>query len=243
MVKFVVKFFKKLYNKTEQEFFEVLEKNLEKDNKMFIVTANPEAFTYGEKDKAVEALLMDDETTVVADGIGIVKGAGMIGISIPERIPGVGIAEQLFVLGNKLKKSVYLFGAKQEVIETLCKVLTEKYCDLEIKGAVNGYVGDKDAVFEDIKKACPDIILVALGVPNQEKLIYKHIKDFQKGIFVGVGGSFDVLSGIKARAPKFFINNNIEWLYRILKEPKRIKRFYQNNIKFIFRLKRKAKKS
>lgn len=232
------KYFEKMYNKTEKEFFSKLKENLENEKRMFIVTANPETFTFGKQDNEVDLLLTDSETTVVADGIGIVKGANMLGYDIPERIPGVGIAEQLFILGDNLKKSIYLLGAKQEVINALCTVLTQKYPGLQIKGAVDGYIDDKDAVFEDIKKAEPDIVLVAIGVPSQEKLIYRHIKDFKKGIFVGVGGSFDVLSGTKARAPKFFIKHNLEWLYRIVKEPKRIKRFYENNVKFIFRLRK-----
>ena len=73
-------------------------------------------------------------------------------------------------------------------------------------------------------------------MPQQEKLIYKNLKDFEKGIFVGVGGSFDVLSGMKQRAPHFFVKHNFEWLYRITKEPYRLKRFYKSNIKFIFRV-------
>lgn len=232
------KYFNKLYNKTCNEFYSLIKENLKTDKRMFIVTANPEAFMFGEKDSDVDRLLTDDATTVVADGIGIVKGAGMLDVEIPERIPGVDIAEQLFVYGNELSKSVFLFGAKQEVINALSKVLAEKYPNLKIAGAVNGYVEDKDAVFDEIKNISPDIVLVALGIPHQEKLIYKHLKNFNKGIFVGVGGSFDVLSGTKARAPQFFINHNIEWLYRIVKEPKRIKRFYKNNVKFFIRLRK-----
>ena len=79
-------------------------------------------------------------------------------------------------------------------------------------------------IFEQIKELKPDIVLVALGVPAQEMLIYKHIKDFSKGIFVGVGGSFDVLSGAKQRAPEFFIKHNLEWFYRLLKQPTRLGR-------------------
>jgi N-acetylglucosaminyldiphosphoundecaprenol N-acetyl-beta-D-mannosaminyltransferase len=138
-----------------------------------------------------------------------------------------------------LKKKVFFLGAKQEVIDALLQVVREKYPNLEVAGAVNGYVPDKDAVFEDIKALQPDIVLVALGIPAQERLIYKHLSAFSKGIFVGVGGSFDVLSGTKERAPKFFINHNLEWLYRLLKEPSRIKRFYNNNIKFLFSVKKK----
>ena len=94
------------------------------------------------------------------------------------------------------------------------------------------------AVFADMKAKEPDIVLVALGMPAQEKLIYKHLKDFNKGIFVGVGGSLDVLSGTKERAPQFFIKHNLEWAYRIMKEPKRLKRFYNSHVKFIFKLRK-----
>ena len=117
-------------------------------------------------------------------------------------------------------------------------VIKEKYPNLKIAGMTNGYVEDKDAVFKKIKKAKPDICLVALGIPAQEKLIYKHLDEFDKGIFVGVGGSLDVLSGTKKRAPKLFIKLNLEWLYRIAKEPKRLKRFWDNNVKFIFEVKK-----
>lgn len=234
----MVKFFDKLYKDSQLEFLSIVKHKLLNNEKMFIVTANPEAFIYGKQDAQVEKLLLDDETTVVADGIGIVKGAEKIGVEVKERIPGIDIASKLLQFGNELEKSVFFLGAKQEVVDALLGVVNGKYPDLKIAGAVNGYVPDKDAAFEEIKTKQPDIIMVALGIPAQEKLIYKHLQDFKKGIFIGVGGSFDVLSGTKARAPKFFINHNLEWLYRILKEPSRIKRFYNNNIKFILKLKK-----
>ena len=95
---------------------------------------------------------------------------------------------------------------------------------------------------EDIKSKSPDVVLVALGAPKQEKLIYENLRDFHKGIFVGVGGSFDVISGTKKRAPKVFIKLNLEWLYRIAFSPKRWKRFYEGNIKYIIKLKKEVKK-
>ena len=85
-----------------------------------------------------------------------------------------------------------------------------------------------------IIKLKPDICLVALGIPEQEKLILKYYDKAEKGIFMGVGGSFDVLSGCKKRAPRISIKLNLEWLYRIIKEPKRLKRFYQYNLKYLF---------
>ena len=235
------KYFERLYKGDAESFFALLKNSLQNNEKKFVVTANPEAFMFGRSDNEVDALLMDENTAIVADGIGIIKGAAMVGIELPERIPGVEISEKLFEYGNELSASVFLLGSKQEVIDEMLKVLKGKYPNLKIAGAQNGYVPDKDAVFEEMKKCAPDIVLVALGMPNQEKLIYKHLKDFQKGIFVGVGGSLDVLSGTKKRAPQFFINHNIEWLYRIAKEPKRIKRFINNNIKFFIDLKKELK--
>ena len=231
------KFFEKLYKGSATDFLALVKNNLKSEKRMFIVTANPEAFMFGKDQPEIEKLLLSEKTTVVADGIGIVKGGKKIGVKIEERIPGVDIAKKLFEFGNELNKSIFLLGAKQEVIDALKSVLTREYPNLKIAGAINGYVKDKDSVFEEMKTLSPDIVLVALGIPAQEKLIFKHLDGFNKGIFVGVGGSFDVLSGCKKRAPKFFIDHNIEWLYRIVKEPSRIKRFYDGNIKFLFKLK------
>lgn len=230
--------FDKLYNKEESSFYNILSKNLKNNKKIFIVTANPETFMISEKDEDMKDLLLDKNTILVPDGIGIVKAARMINYDVKERITGIDIANKLLELGNIQKKSIYLFGSKQEVIDSMKNVIKEKYPNLVLVGATNGYEKDKDKVFEKIAKQKPDIVLVALGIPAQEKLIYKHLDKFDKGIFVGVGGSFDVISGHKKRAPKIFIKLNLEWLYRILKEPKRLKRFYDSNIKFLFKVKK-----
>lgn len=234
----MTQFFEKLFKGSQEEFGIVLKDHLLNEKPMFLVTANPEIFMKSESDADVAALLADDATTIIADGYGIVKASEMLGYPIAGRIPGVEVAESLFDMGNTYQKSVFLLGAKQEVIDALCKILANRYPNLIVCGAVNGYVQDKDAVFDEIKKLQPDIVLVGLGVPAQERLIYKHLQDFHKGIFVGVGGSFDVLSATKRRAPKFFIDHNIEWLYRLMKEPNRIKRFYDSNIKFIFKVRK-----
>lgn len=234
--------FDKLYSESEESFYKILNKNLKSNKKMFIVTANPETFMMSENDEEMRQLLLDKDTILVPDGIGIVKAARMINYNVTERIAGIDIANKLLELGNKEKKSIYLFGSKQEVIDSMKEVLKEKYPNLVLAGTANGYEKDKDKVFDKIAKTKPDIVLVALGIPLQEKLIYKHLNKFTKGIFVGVGGSFDVISGHKKRAPKIFIKLNLEWLYRILKEPKRLKRFYDSNVKFLFKIKKKDNK-
>ena len=228
------KYFERLYNKSNEEFNLLLKEHLINNEKKFIVTANPETFMKSLNDNDIQRLLSDKETILVPDGIGVVKAAKMLDIDIKERITGVDIAYQLLKLGNELNKTIYLFGASQSVIDKMKKVLKENYPHLKLVGCSNGYVSNKDKVFNEIIKLKPDIVLVALGIPLQEKLIYKYLNKFDKGIFVGVGGSFDVISGFKKRAPKLVVKLNLEWLYRILKEPKRLKRFYESNVKFMF---------
>lgn len=231
-------FFDKLYQKTREEFYALAENNLASGTKMFVVTANPEIFMQGDQREDIRRLLLDADTTLIADGISIVKGAHTLGIPVAERIPGVELAEFLLSRCSVHGKKVFLFGAQKHVLDALCQVLQEKYSGLAVVGTCDGYVADKDAIFEQIRVAEPDLVLVALGVPQQEELIYRHIGSFSKGIFVGVGGSFDVLSNTKPRAPKLFLRLNLEWLYRILSEPSRLKRFYHNNIRFLFHLRK-----
>ena len=232
------KLFDKLYKKSAQSFYEILSDNLKNNKKTFVVTANPETFMISEKNEDVRKMLLDKETVMVPDGIGVLKAGKKIGYNIEERITGIDIANELLKFGNEQKKSIYLFGSKQEVIDSMKIVIKEQYPNLKLVGTSNGYVTDKDKVFDEIVKLEPDIVLVALGIPLQEMLIYKHLNRFKKGIFVGVGGSFDVMSGMKKRAPRIFIKLNLEWLYRIMKEPKRLKRFYDSNVKFLFRIKK-----
>lgn len=227
---------KNIYNKSSSEYYKLLKNNLMKEKKTFIITANPEIIMYSENNREIEEMFNDKYTSVVPDGIAVVRAARMIGNEVTERITGVDIAEKLFEYCNELRKSLYLFGAKQEVIAALKKVIDNKYPNIKLLGTTNGYVKDKAAIMKKISKKKPDVVMVALGVPLQEKLIYEYLNEFEKGIFIGVGGSFDVLSGIKKRAPKLFIKTNTEWLYRIACEPKRLKRFWNSNIKFIMRV-------
>ena len=233
--------FNKTFNKTKDEFYAFLKQNLLNESKTFVVTANPEAFMIASRDDNYMNMLSSKKTTIIPDGIGLIKAGKILNYDFKERIPGVEIAEELLKYANQYKKKVYLFGAKEEVLEKLKEKINNEYHNLILVGTENGYISDKDMAFKKIIKCKPDIILVALGMPLQEELIYKYLDKFKKGIFVGVGGSFDVLSGTIKRAPKIFIKLNLEWLYRIIKEPKRLKRFYNNNIRFIVKIKKMQK--
>ena len=228
--------FTNLYTKTKKECYEYIENKIRNKEKTFIVTVNPETYMISEKDKEINSIIYNKNNLIVPDGIAIVKTANFLGYNIKERITGIELAEYLLEKANDKKLKVYLFGATEDVIEKLEKVINTKYPKINLVGASNGYIKDKDSVMEYIKTTEPDIIMLALGIPLQEKLINKYINKFNKGIFIGVGGSFDVLSGTKKRAPEIFIKHNLEWLYRILSEPKRISRFIKHNIKFIFKI-------
>ena len=233
---YMKKYLKDIYPYSKDDYFELLHKDLINGKKRFIVTVNPESIMLADKDEILQKILLDKKVSKTPDGIAIVKACKKLNINITERITGIDIATFLLTELNKTKKTLYLLGAKEEVLNILVEKIKKDYPNIKIVGYKNGYIENKDKIFKEIIKVQPDVCLVALGIPNQEKLIYKYIDQFKKGIFVGVGGSFDVLSGTKKRAPKIFIKLNLEWLYRIIKEPKRIKRFWNNNVKFIFKI-------
>ncbi|MGN1330295.1 MAG: WecB/TagA/CpsF family glycosyltransferase [Clostridia bacterium] len=234
-------YFEKIYKNTEKEFHSIVKNSIKQNKKMFIVTANPETLMIAEENKKFKECLLDNETIIVPDGIGVVKGARILGYDVSETITGVELAKEIFDICNNEKKSIYLFGAKKEVINKLKNVINDEYSNIKILGAVDGYVLDKQKVFENIIEQKPDVVLVALGIPNQELLIYENINNFEHGIFIGVGGSFDVLSGAKKRAPKVFRKFHLEWLYRIMTEPKRLKRFFRSNVKYLMVIKKEKK--
>ena len=236
-------YFHKIYRGSFHDFQQELFAKLDREEKAFVVTANPETLMIGQRDSEYDAILRSADTTIVPDGIGVVKGANMLGIPLKERVTGVETVQGLLSMLNDKQRSLYLFGAKKEVLELLKEKLSAQYPGIRLVGSCDGYAADKDVVFDQIVEAQPDAVLVALGIPLQEKLIARHYHRFHKGIFIGVGGSFDVLSGSKKRAPAIFCKLNLEWLYRIACEPSRFKRFYDSNVKFIFKIKSMQKDS
>ena len=228
------KYINRLYKKDFNSYCNMIKNDLKNDKKRFIVTVNPETLMMSKKDEEVRRLLTNRAVSLVPDGIIVVKTSKWLKMPVKERITGIELMQELLNIANVNSYSMYLFGAKKDILTTLLKRIKEEYPHINLLGATDGYVKNKDAIMKKIIKLKPDICLVALGIPEQEKLILKYYDKAEKGIFMGVGGSFDVLSGCKKRAPRIFIKLNLEWLYRIIKEPKRLKRFYQYNLKYLF---------
>lgn len=228
----VNEYLKRVYGGSARSYFERAEKALLSGERLFTVTANPEIIMHADRDPKIKKLLLSPDAEIIPDGISVVKAMNTLGCEASERITGVDLAAHLLKAAGENGKSVYLLGAKEEVVSALAEKLRAEHPDITVNYH-NGYDGDKDAIFDEIAALAPDLVLVGLGVPAQELLIYRHLPKFTRGVLVGVGGSFDVLSGSKKRAPQFFVKTNTEWLYRIAKEPQRLGRFWNNNVKFL----------
>lgn len=203
-------------------FMKKLESLLQEERKSFIATVNAKHIVEMEKSPDFERALQN-ATYIVPDGVGIIKASHYYDTPLAEKIPGIEVMEKLLRLANIYKKKIFLLGATEEVLEGLVRRIQIAYPNITICGAKDGFHYVEDEIVEEIHALEPDIVFVALGVPMQELFIAKHFPDVKKGIWLGVGGSFDVLSGKVRRAPLLWRNMHLEWLYRMASQPKRMK--------------------
>lgn len=225
-------------NKNYAELITSLEKSLKNNQKEFVITANAEIFMEALNNADLNEILTDKNNIITADGVSIIKTAKYFDIELNKKIAGVELCQTLLDYAIVEELSIFIYGSKEEVLEKLKqKYPKAKFCALK-----NGYDNKDEEVAKEIINKKPDLIFVALGVPRQERFINGIFKQAKKGVFIGVGGSIDVISGYKKRAPKFFQKHNLEWLYRIIREPKRIKRFVNHNIKLLLIAKKSSKK-
>jgi len=208
-------------------------KSLEEKEKLFLITMNSETCMYAMKDENYQNIVMNDEVLLVPDSISISYALKKIFGRKIKRYPGIEVLSYTLEQLNEKCGTIYLFGATKKVNKDMVHVIKKEYKNIKVVGSCDGYVEDYEKVKDEIVSLKPDLTVVALGVPTQELFISDIYKRLNKGMFIGVGGSLDVLSGNKKRAPLFMRRINLEWLYRILKDPKRIRRFYNNNIKFV----------
>lgn len=225
-------------NCSQSSLLEKLKKSMKDKKKEFVVTANAEIFMEALNNQDIDKILTNRINTIIADGISIIKTAKYFGIDINEKIAGVEICAELLRFSYMNNYSIFVYGCKQIVLDLLAK----EYPDNNLITMKNGYDYSDEEIKKEILNKRPDLVIVALGVPKQEKFIDSIFKQAKKGVFIGVGGSIDVISGYKKRAPRFYRKHNLEWLYRILKEPKRIKRFINNNLKLLFVAKKTSRK-
>ena len=211
-------------NMKKEEILKILEQRVVENKKTYVVTANAEIVMYAKENVSYFNIITKADY-IVPDGIGVVKGAQILKKEIKERVPGIELMVDLLKIANKFNQKIYFYGAKNEVIEKMIKRIKSDYPNINIVGYSNGYINDSDnKITDEIINLEPDYVFVAKGAPLQDEWINKVIQKTNKGLFMGVGGSFDVLAGEVKRAPEIWQKLNLEWLYRIAGDPKRWKR-------------------
>ena len=210
--------------------------HLQENKGMQIVTINPEMISLGKNNDDFGRIL-NGADLVIPDGVGIKLALKIKGIE-QENIPGIEFAKKLIYLCELEVYTIGLLGAKEEVVQKAAKNLREDHKNLNITYVRNGYFDNQEEniIIQELKAIEPRVLFVALGAPKQEFLISKLKEQMPSTIFIGVGGSFDVWSGITKRAPEIWRKLGLEWLYRTLKEPSRFKRIFPTLPLFLVRV-------
>lgn len=198
-------------------------KKYEEGIKTVVVSGNPEVLYTALNDSEVKSLCIKSD--IIPDGIGVIISGKIARQHFEERIAGIDIMCSLLSYSGKSRAPIYMLGAKESILKRAVDVCRKKY-DADIVGCHNGYfdIDDCDDIIDDINKSNAGILFAAMGCPKQELFIARHMDKLNCSIFMGVGGSFDVLAGKVKRAPKWMINCGMEWLYRAVREPARILR-------------------
>lgn len=195
-----------------------------KANSGNVVTINPEMIQYAKKNADFKTLVKSADL-VIPDGIGVEIGLKILGHNV-RRIAGIEFAQKLIEEYSKDSLPIALVGAKPEITEKAVENLKKTYPSINICYSHDGYFKEDAPVIEDLKNSGAKLVLAALGSPKQEFFISKLQPYMKDTVFVGIGGSFDVWSGVVKRAPVIYQKLGLEWLYRTLKEPQRFKRIF-----------------
>lgn len=192
---------------------------IENDICGYSVAINAEKIQKYKKDTQLKEVI-DGSIYPYPDGAGAVLGIKWLESLASEKI---NMPIRVLEIANKNKLKVFIVGAKKDVHAEGVAIIKARYPDIDIVGNMHGYNSEKD-IISAVCQAKPQFIMLAMGSPRQEIFANKLIQETQKGIAIGCGGALDILAGKLKRAPEFYINNNLEWLYRLVQEPWRWKR-------------------
>ena len=204
---------------TMAEAVDVVRRAMDTRAGVMVATANAERATHDEELRRI----LNAAALVVPDGAGTVWAARHLGHAMPERVAGYDLAQELLRCAPAEGRRVYFFGSAPGVAEKAKAKAEQLYPGIEIVGVRNGFFSPADnaAIIAEIRAARPDLLLVALGVPKQEKWIAAHLAELDVPVAIGVGGTLDVMAGVMKRAPYWMQRAKLEWLFRGLMQPKR----------------------
>ena len=196
-------------------------------NKMTAISVNPQ-IALSIKDYPELVPFLENSTFRIPDGIGVVLVSKLTKGKVRERVAGIDLMTAFLEYANQQGQRIFLYGAKPEINEAAAENIQQQYPHLTIAGRIDGYTQLTDEeIVATMNQSKPDFVFVALGFPRQEKWLAKNYQAVDASVFQDVGGSFDVMSGYVKRAPAFFVNLHIEWLYRSLQHPSRFYRILQ----------------
>lgn len=211
---------------TKAQALEEFRRMLDGDRCELIVTPNAEIVEKASKTPQLRRIINEEAALVTPDGVGLIYASKLKGDPIEEKVAGIDFARSAIELCASLGRSVYLLGSKPGVAEAAASNLEKEIPDLKIAGFRDGYFKDEEeaSVVEEINRSGADFLCVALGSPKQEYFVIRHRDSLKVKAAAGLGGSLDIWSGQLNRAPAFYIDHGLEWLYRMIQEPKRLKR-------------------
>jgi len=208
---------------------------IENGGQHHVVTVNPEFIIASQKDKEF-ARILNSASLSIPDGTGLLWASKFLygeKSKLKERVTGVDLVWELAKMAAEKKWSIYFLGARPGVAKIAVQRLKTLYPTLKIAGISEGEpkISPK-TIIKDIKNSKTDILLVAYGAPKQDKFIAQNLSKMDAKVAIGVGGTFDFIAGIQKRAPIWMQKMGLEWLFRLLREPKRIGRIFTATIKF-----------
>ena len=214
-----------IWNVTMEEAVAAAFKCIDEGRAASIATANAEMVMRSQSDKELAGILQHADL-VVPDGAGVLWAAEHQGKRFTQRVTGVDLACSLLREAAARQTAVYFFGGAEGVAQKAAENIQQQVGKLNMTGTHSGFFTPEEEgkIIEEIRSGGTQILLVALGVPKQEKWIHDHLYELGPCVCMGVGGTLDVLSGKACRAPKWMQEHRLEWLYRLLKEPTRFKR-------------------
>lgn len=193
------------------------------DAKHHVITADSSMAVMGRTDQELRRIV-EDASLVTPDSVGILWAAHRKDPAMVTRVSGVELVEELCKHSVTEGYSLYFLGAAPGIAQLATERMADRYKGTHIAGAQHGYFQEPEvaAVIDEINAARSDILCVAMGIPRQEKWIASHKHLINASVFIGVGGTFDVLSGTVKRAPRLFQRLKLEWLWRVMANPKKI---------------------
>ncbi len=206
----------------------------------YAVTPNAEIVWEAMHDPTLRDLI-NEAALVLPDGAGVVLGARILGTPLKEKVAGIDFAGRLMAAMAQSGHKLYLLGSKPGVAEEAARRCVEKYPGLQICGTADGYFQDEGPVVEAINASGADAVFVCLGAPKQERFMKAHQQELHARFLIGLGGSLDGFAGNVKRAPEWMIRCNLEWLYRLVKEPRRLGRMMRLP-KFILAVRKEARR-